>query len=411
MKGKKLSRRQFVGHSLAVSAALSYRNILGANDRITIGMIGCGNRCQGSLLKDILEFSRETNVEVVGICDTWRQMREKATEQVLAATGRKPSQYIRYHDLLATGVDAVVICTPEHQHCTQLIDAIRAGKDVYVEKPLGMTMDEISAAYDVVKASDRIVQNGTQIRSLPAAQAAKRLIAEGDLGVIVKAEQSRNGVRPFWYGYAERQVSRSDVDWEGFLMNVEKRPFDPKQYAGWYGFREFCRGPHTTQGLHFIDLVQYITGAGAPQYATAHFSQVHFKDGFTVPDSVEITYQYPEGFLVRYGQFFGNGSGRYLNIYGTGGQIDCSNWSWNGQWKLSRNQAVEGEAFSGKDLPQVEGTPHMKNWLDCLRTRQQPIAPIEAGHAHAVAGILAEEANLRGRRMVYLPDLRKIREA
>lgn len=412
MNGKEMNRRRFVSRSLAASAAaLSYRNILGANDRITIGVIGCGNRGQGSMLKDILEFRQETNVEVVGICDTWKQMREQATEQVKTATGKKPSQYIRYQDLLASDVDAVVICTPEHQHCTQLIDSIRAGKDIYVEKPLGMTMEEINAAYDAVKGSDRIVQNGTQIRSLPQAQAAKKFIADGGLGVVLKAAQARNGTKPFWYQYAARPVSKSDVDWEGFLMMREKRPFDPKQYAGWYGFREFCRGPHTTQGLHFVDLMQYITGAGAPRYATAYFKQVHFKDGFTVPDSVEITYEYPEGFIVRYGQFFGNGSGRYLDIYGTSGAIDCSNWSWDGQWKLNRDQAIDAQASMVATLPPANSTPHMKNWLECMRTRQQPIAPIEAGHAHAVAGILADEANSRGRRMTYSPHQRQIREA
>ena len=413
MEIKRINRRKFVGQSVALSASiLSYRSILGANERIGIGMIGCGARAQDSLLKDILQFRDDTNVEVVAICDTWKQMREKGIEQVRQATGKNPKGFVRYQDLLAASeVDAVVIATPEHQHCTQLVAAIEAGKDAYVEKPLGMTMEEVNEALDVVKKHDRIVQNGTQIRSLPQSRAAREFIASGGLGRILKAAQARNGTRPYWYGYAEREVQRSDVDWDAFLMMREQRAFDPKLYAGWYGFREFCRGPHTTQGLHFIDTVHYVTGAGCPKYAIAHFSQVEWKDGFTVPDSVEMVFEYPEGFVVRYGQFFGNSGGRYLNVYGTRGTMDGSDWRWDGEWKLSgRGSDAPDKLGEGAKLPRGNGTPHMKNWLECLRSRQEAIAPIEAGYSHAVAGIMADLANERGRRMLYDPEKREIRE-
>jgi predicted dehydrogenase len=413
MVKKRISRRKFVGHSAALSASvLSYRRILGANERIGIGLIGCGARAQESLLKEILQFREDTNVEVVAICDTWKQMRETGIQQVQQTTGRKPEGFVRYQDLLnAIEVDAVVIATPEHQHCTQLIDAVEAGKDAYVEKPLGMTMAEVNQAYDVVKQHKRIIQNGTQIRSLPQSRAAQRFIASGGLGRILKAAQARNGTRPYWYGYADRDVQRSDVDWEAFLMMREERPFDPKLYAGWYGFREFCRGPHTTQGLHFVDTVHYVTGAGCPRYAVAHFSQVEWKDGFTVPDSVEMVFEYPEGFVVRYGQFFGNRGGRYLNFYGTRGTMDGSDWRWDGEWKLAgRDSDAPDKIAEGTKLPAVEGTPHMRNWLECLRNRQEPIAPIEAGYSHAVAGIMADLANERGRRMLYVPEKREVRE-
>jgi len=399
-----------VGGSLAVSAAvLQYKNILGANDRIGIGVIGCGNRAQGSLLKDVLQFRNDTNVEVVALCDTWKQMREQATEQVKEATGKEPKGFVRYQDLLAhNDVDAVVIATPEHQHCTQLIDAVESGKDAYVEKPLGMTLEEVNLAFDTVKKHNKIVQNGTQIRSLPQSRAAKEFIASGGLGRLLKAEQSRNGTKPYWYNYADRPVSETDVDWDGFLMMREKRPFDPRLYAGWYGYREFCRGPHTTQGLHFVDTVHYVTGVGCPKNVMAQFSQVEWKDGFTVPDSVEMVFEYPEGLVLRYGQFFGNSGGRYLNVYGTRGTIDGSDWSWDGEWKLIGKDGADSDKIAqGTKLPQLEGTPHMKNWLQCVRTRQQPIAPIEAGYAHAVAGIMADLSNELGRRVIYDPKKRE----
>jgi len=415
MEKNKLNRRDFVGRSLVVPAvaAMSYGRILGANERIGIGMIGCGSRAQGALLKEILEFAGETNVEVVAICDTWKQMREQGAEQVKKAGGRDPKLFVRYADLLRQdNVDAVVIATPEHQHCTQLIDAVKAGKDAYVEKPLGMTMEEVNEAFDAVKKSNRIVQNGTQIRSLPQSRTARSFVTSGGLGKVLKASQSRNGYRPYWYQYAERPVTKSDVDWDAFLMMREKRPFDPKQYAGWYGFREFCLGPHTTQGLHFVDTVHYVTGSGAPKYATSSFSQVFWKDGFTVPDSVEMVLEYPEGFVVRYGQFFGNRSGNHLDIYGSRGTIDGSNWRWDGEWKLSgQGSEAPDKIQEGATMPKVASTPHVKNWLECLRSRKEPNAPMDAGYAQAVAGLLADLSYVRGRRMMFDPKKRQIVEA
>ena len=411
---KILSRREFVGTTLAATTtAASFARILGANDRISIGIIGCGDRGRQALMKEIMEFQEQTNVEITAVCDPWRQMREQAVAQVKEASNREPAQFAHYGDLLALkNVDAVTIATPEHQHCTQLIAAARAGKDAYVEKPLAMNMEELIQAVDTVKKYDRIVQNGTQIRSLPQALAAREFIASGRLGKTLKAAQARNGSKPYWLQYAERPVKETDVDWKAFLMHLKPRPFDAKQYAGWYGYREFSRGPHTTQGLHFIDTVHFITGAGVPSRAVAHFGTFRYKDGWTVPDSVEMVFEYPEGFVVRYGQFFGNSAGRDNRIYGTRGSIDCGDWSWDGEWPVSGEGSDEPDKVeNGTKLPRVESVPHMKNWLECLRTRKAPNAPMAAGYAHAVAGIMADESFIRGKRMAYDAAKRKIYEA
>jgi predicted dehydrogenase len=401
-----------VGTSIAITAA-SLSRVQGANERIAIGVIGCGDRGRESHIKDILSFRNDCNVRIAAVCDPWRQMREKAAADIKAATGEEPRQFVHYQDLLALReIDAVTIATPEHQHCTQLIAAAEAGKDAYIEKPLAMNMDELERAVDAVKRNDRVVQNGTQIRSLPQSLAARQFIADGGLGKVLKASQARNGYRPYWYQYAERPIREEDVDWKAFLMHLPDRPFDPDQYAGWYGYREFSRGPHTTQGLHFIDTVHFITGVGIPGSAVAHFGTYRWKDPRrTAPDSVEMTFEYPEGLVVRYGQFFGNGSGRYNSVYGTRGSIDCEDWSWDGEWPISGDGTEEPDRIKpGSKLPKVASVHHMKNWLDCLRTRKAPNAPMEAGYAHAVAGILADESFVRGRRMVYDPVKRKISE-
>jgi predicted dehydrogenase len=409
--GSTLNRRKFLSQSLVTSiTAINCRRILGANDRITIGMIGCGVR---NLLKEVLQFSQDTNVEVTAVCDTWRQQREKAVAMVKEASGKEPQQYIHYQDLLATKtVDAVVIGTPDHQHCRMLTATARAGKDAYVEKPLAMEMKELIQAVDTVKKYKRIVQCGTQVRSFPSAVAARAFVSSGGLGKILKVEQSRNSYRPYWHQYGERPVKESDVDWKAFLMHRKYRPFNADQYAGWFGYREFSRGPHSNLMVHFIDLVHYITGATVPKRAVTLGGTYRWKDARTAPDSIETVFEYPnEGFMVRYSTTFGTNAGSYLKFFGTRGVLDASRWSWTEPFQVSGEGSGEPDRIQpGTALPSLESTPHMKNWLECLRSRRPPHAPIEAGYTHSVAVIMADEAYARGTRMVYDPVKRSMRK-
>jgi predicted dehydrogenase len=398
------NRREFVTKSLAGAsiAASSYQRILGANDRISVGMIGCGGR---GLLKEVLQFTQETNSQVAAICDTWRQQREKAIAAVKDASGATPEQFVRYQDLLAQkGIDAVVIGTPDHQHCTILTAAARAGKDAYCEKPLAMNVKELNEAVDAVKKNNRVVQIGTQVRSWAPSLAGRAFVQSGGLGKVFKIEQSRNGARPYWYSYGERPLTEADVDWKGFLMNQKYRPFNAKQYAGWYGFREFSRGPQTNLFVHFIDLVHFVTGAKFPSRVVAMGGKFRFKDDeYANPDSVEIALEYPEGFLVRYCSTFGTSANSYLKFFGTRGLMDAS--VWNKPWVLSGQGVQEPDRIQpGAQIQPVEGPHHMKNFLDCVRSRQTATnAPIEAGYQHAIATIMADEAFITGKRMVYDP--------
>lgn len=398
------NRREFMGKSLASAAiaASSYQRILGANDRISVGMIGCGGR---GLLSEVLQFTKETNSQVMAVCDTWRQQREKAIAQVKAADGNSPEQFVRYQDLLALkGIDAVVIGTPDHQHCTMLAAAAHAGKDAYCEKPLAMNLIELNQAVDAVKKNNRVVQIGTQVRSWAPSVAGRAFVQSGGLGKIFKIEQSRNGVRPYWYADGERPVTEADVDWKGFLMNQKNRPFNAKQYAGWYGFREFSRGPQTNLFVHFIDLVHYVTGAKFPTRVVAMGGKFRFKDDeYTNPDSVEIAIEYLEGFLVRYCTTFGTNANSFLKFIGTKGVMDAS--VWNKPWVLSGQGSQEPDRIQpGAQVPPAEGPHHMRNFLECVRSRQIATnAPIEAGYSHAIATIMADEAFITGKRMVYDP--------
>lgn len=398
-----MTRRSFVAAS-ALSAAGAARAV-GANDRIRVGMLGAGQR---NLLREVLQFREEANLEVVAICDIWRQHREEAAARVREACGQAPDLLHAQEDLFARDdIDAVVIGTPDHQHCLQLIDAVRAGKDAYVEKPLAMDLKELNKAYDAVKASDRVVQVGTQVRSFPTSVAARNFVRGGGLGKIFKIEQARNSYKPYWYRYAERPIEQGDTDWKRFLMQRKDRPWDPQQHAGWFGYRDFSQGPHSNLGVHFLDLAHFITESGPPTRAVAMAGSFRWdKDGFTTPDSIEAVLEYPEkGFLVRYCSTFGVRGENFIKFFGTRGEMDATRWS--EPFVLSGATVEDDDRIpEGATIPEAESPHHMLNFFQCVRSRATPNAPIEAGHAHSVAAILADESFVRGRRMVYDPRTR-----
>jgi predicted dehydrogenase len=162
--------------------------------------------------------------------------------------------------------------------------------------------------------------------------------------------------------------------------------------------------------VHFIDLVHYVTNASIPKRVVAMGGIYRWKGEFDAPDSVEVALDYPEGFLVRYCSVFGTGAGNYAKWFGTRGTLDAKNLSPSGKWMISGEGSGEPDRIQGEEeVTPVEAPHHMQNFLDCVRSRQQPIAPIEAGYAHSVAVIMADEAYTSGRRMVYDAAKREVR--
>lgn len=407
------NRRHFLAGSAMAMAAGSYSRILGANDRIGVANVGCGRR---GLLKETLAEKVNARADVVAVCDTWRQKLDAAVAQVKEATATTPFATPRFAEILARkDVDAVVIATPDHLHCTMLIEAINAGKDVYIEKPLAMNMDELIRAYDTVKRSGRIVQVGTQMRSYPQSTPAKDALAQRRMGTILKVEQARNGYKPYWIGYGgddfrNAPPAAADVDWSAFLLKEKGRPFNPVQYRDWYGFREFSLGPQTNLMVHFIDLVHYITGVEFPRHAVALGGTFRWKqNGYDVPDSIEIAFEYPEGFMVRYTTVFGNSAGNFAKWFGTLGTLDAKNLSATAAWEMSGDGSGEPDRLAQPiRFGPREVVSHMQNFLDCVRSRRQPIAPIEAGYAHSIAVLMADASLHQGRRMTYDAASRRI---
>jgi predicted dehydrogenase len=411
------SRRKFLkkaaagGTALAFSAT-SYSRVLGANERISIGIIGCGGRGLHAHMPGVHKHAESQNIEITAVCDPWRLRREEAAAQAKQWYGREARKFASYRDLLALkDVDAVMIASCDHQHTTHLKAAAEARKDVYCEKPLAMRMDRLRQACDAVKEANIVVQIGTQLRSLPTFTGCRKLYKTGILGTVGRIEQCRNGEQPYWYRYV-KNVKKEDVNWKEFLMDRPHRPFDPILYSGWYGYRDFSDGPVPGLGSHFIDLVHYITGAKFPKSCVCLGGTFTWKDehNFTCPDHVQALWIYPEGFMVSYSTNFGNGSGNSFKIFGDRGVLDMVHWGAPVLTAEGANSKKKGPIRGKNPVEEVPRPDHFLDWLQCMRTRKTPNASIDAGYQHAVAVIMAMRSYDTGRRMVYEPEKREIHE-
>jgi predicted dehydrogenase len=418
------TRREFLkgASALAVGAlaappftlsAAERARAVGANDRIRIGIIGCGDRGRTAHMEGIHRHLAAMNFEIVALCDPWRVAREQANALVRDWFGRDARQFSSHRDMLGMKeLDAVMIASPDFHHTTHLEAAAKAGKHMYAEKPLADDMRKLVRAVDAVKASGVICQVGTQLRSLPSVAGARALYQGGAIGKLSRVDEIRNGTKPYWYSYLGRDVRAEDVDWKEFLGDRKPRAFNPTQYAAWYGYEEFCKGPVPQWGVHFLDMLHYITGCGIPQSCVCLGTTSTWIDEhrFTTPDNVTATWIYPEGFVVTSSNNFGNGFGNVRNFYGDKGVLKLNNWNsptYSAEGGPNRDGSVRGE----NPVTPVERPDHFLDWLQCMRAGRQPHAPIEAGYQHAVASLMATTSYETGRKTIYDARRRQIRTA
>lgn len=415
------SRRDFLrvmsaGGALAavaprgVNAATRARSI-GANDRIRIGIIGCGDRGIGVEMAAVHKNAKTENLEVVAVCDVWSKAREKAAGKAKEWFGTDARMCVAHEDVLAMDeVDAVFISTSDHWHAAILEDAARAGKHVYVEKPMAIEQGELNRAYEAAKASGVVVQVGTQMRSTPNAAGCRDLYRSGKLGKVSRIEQVRSGDRPYWYQYVKPDVKAEDVDWKRFAKGRTKKPFDPILYSGWYGHWEFSQGPVPQLGVHFLDYMHFITGLGIPETCVSLGGLYSWQDEnkFTAPDQVQALWHYPEGVMVSYMSNFGNSSGECLRFGGDKGTLECGSlWGepvYSAKGGVRRDGGIRGE---NKVTP-VPQTDHWTNWFQCMRDGKTPNASLDAGYQHSIASIMATMSYESGRRARFDAKKRKI---
>jgi len=422
-----MDRRTFLSKSAAVAGglafattAVSYANILGANDRISLCHIGNGSR--GEDLDWIVSHLKNSHqVEVTTVCDLWSVNREKAVATNTKYYGRAPRAFQYLEDTLTLkDVDGVLISTPEHSHSPILKMAVEAGKDAYVEKPMGNVLAEVKAARDSTVQSKRIVQVGTQHRSEPYPRAAHDLVQTGVLGEVSKVEVEWNYHGPRWRGRPETKLVREqDTDWRKWLLTKPYRPFDPQIYCEFRLYKEFSSGIPDQWMSHAIDLVHWFMNDSYPRSVMAQGGVFAWPDGRENADTFQALLEYPKGFLVSYSTSFGNdspgftrymgkkatlinigdeGSPRYQLIEEVGNHEDNADID---QKRASKYVLLPGE----RKLPPMGiddlSLGHMANWLECMRSRQQPHCTVQDGFAHSVACMMAAQSYWSGKKQYW----------
>src|SRR5712692_6386569 len=321
----KVNRRDFLQKSAVVvagsaalnSTALSYTRSAGANDRISLGHIGIGNR--GGGLEGIVALLKDTkNVEVIAVCDLWNHNLERAVAANQEYFGKAPRALRLPQELLALkDVDAVMISTPEHSHSPMLKMTAEAGKDSYCEKPMGNVLEEVKGARDAVLARNLIVQIGTQHRSEPYQIAVRDLIRSSALGEVTKYEIVWNYHGPRWRGRPEVKLIREqDTDWKTWLMSKPHRAFDPQLYFEFRLYKDFSSGIADQWMSHGIDLVHWFMDDHFPKSAVSHGGVYAWHDGRENPDTFQALFTYSQGLLVSYSTSFGNDAPSFTRIMG-----------------------------------------------------------------------------------------------
>jgi predicted dehydrogenase len=426
-KSDSIDRRTFLSRSAATvagtalaSTALSYGKILGANDRISLGHVGNGSRGD-DLDLIIAKLAGSHNVEMNAVCDLWSLNREKAITTNSKYHGRAPRGFQCIEDVLADkDIDAVILSTPDHSHSPLLKMTAQAGKDAYVEKPMGNVLEEAKAARDAVLEGNRIVQVGTQHRSEPYPGAAHDLVETGALGEVSKVEIVWNYHGSRWRGRPESKLIREkDTDWRKFLLNKPYRPFDPNIYCEFRLYKEFSSGIPDQWMSHAIDIVHWFMDENFPRSAVSNGGVFAWHDGRENADTFETLLEYPKGFLVSYSTSFGNDAPSFTRYMGK--KATLLNIGGEGS---PRYQLVE-EKGTHEDNPDIDKSRtskyillpgetklppmgiddltlgHMANWFGCLRSRQQPRCTVREGFAHSVACIMATEAYWSGKKQYW----------
>lgn len=402
MSDKSLSRRGFLASSgLALGAGMMSRTAVGANERIRIGMIGTGSRA-GSHINSLTGLSKAHNVEISAVCDVWKPNREAAAGKVEKAFGKKPFATSRFGEVLARDdIDAVVITTPDFAHTPIMIEALKAGKDVYVEKPMALSIEKASEALDLARKNERVVQVGTQRRSEGRWMAAHDLIASGKLGTVSWINAANCFNQPRW-ARDFSDCKEEDVDWDAYLFNRPKVPFDPRLLRRWHLYRMCTNGISGLWMTHLIDAAAIIMGASYPNSAVAHGGIYVWKDGREHTDLFHALVDYPEGYLFDWAMTLTNSAGSHYTVHGQYGTLDMDNGTYSGAGGDKSHPLEAGKLESAPDAD------HMANWLECMRSRQRPVADIEFGFQHSVATIMAATALETGQRMKYDRKKRKM---
>ncbi|MEI9908388.1 MAG: Gfo/Idh/MocA family oxidoreductase [Bacteroidota bacterium] len=432
------SRRDFIrqtvitsaGVSLGASAfsASSYNRILGANDRVRVGVVGFSDRHRSSHIPCFMNHYKELNFDLVAVSDIWKQRREEGAAAWKEKMGHDVIAYRNNEEMYdKKSVDAVFIGTADFQHALHAIEAVKAGCDAYVEKPFAEIMEDNRAALKAVKATDRIVQIGSQRRSGANYHAANDFIRSGKFGPITMVELTWNVNQPGrWRRPALLgQLKEADTDWKRFLMNRPADSFDVRKYLEFRLFWPYSSGLPGQWMSHQIDTVHWFSGLDHPRSVVANGGIYKWKDGRKNWDTITAVFDYgpandlSSGFQVTFGSRMHNGDEKPAEIYySNGGELNLNtnkvsptggltkrfademNMQPNllPEQSLSEPEKVIASANTGGDKLTSN---HIRNWMECVRSRKQPNAPVEAGYSHSIATIMTNAAAHTGAKVTF----------
>jgi predicted dehydrogenase len=423
------NRRAFIKNTVKASAGLyiggmgfsakSYGNIIGANDRVRVGIVGFSDRFKNSLFPSFYNHYKELNFDIVGVSDLWKLRREQGQGFLKEKMGHDINTYRNNDELYdSKSIDAVIVSTADFQHALHCIEAVKNGKDAYVEKPFAETMEDARAALKAVKASNQIVQIGSQRRSGANYWAADEFIKSGKFGPITMVELTWNVNQPGRWRRPElvAQLKEEDTDWKRFLMNRPFEKWDPRKYLEYRLFWPFSSGMPGQWMSHQIDTVHWFSGLKHPRSVVANGGIYMWKDGRKNWDTTYAVFDYgpledlSSGFQVTFGSRMHNGDENPAEIYySNGGELNLNTNKVSPRGGLTERAAAamnmkanllpETELASAEKVIASANTggdkltsSHMRNFMESVRQRKQPNAPVEAGYSHSIATIMTNAA-------------------
>lgn len=433
------SRREFIKKSTLAGmatymgtmglSAKSYRNIMGANDRVNVGVVGFSDRFRGSLLPSFIKLHKELNFDMVAVSDIWKKRREEGQSYLKQQLGHDITSCVNNDALYdLKNIDAVFISTADFQHALHTVEAVKAGKDTYTEKPLAETMADARAVLKAVKESGKIVQIGSQRRSGATYKAAYDFIQGGKFGPIVMVELIWNVNQPGRWRRPSLvpQLREEDTDWKRFLLNRPFEKFDPRKYLEFRLFWPYSSGIPGQWMCHQIDTVHWFANLPHPRSVAVNGGIYAWKDGRKNADTMTAVFDYgplndpATGFQVIFSSRMTNAAGDVKEIYYSNGgtlNLDTNQISPEGGLKENHAKAmgmkanllpsmslnemaakVSTDADTGGDELTLS---HVRNWMECVRSRKQPNAPIEAGYNHAIAVIMSNAAYRTGQKVTF----------
>ena len=410
-------------------SARSYRNIIGANDRVNVGVIGFSDRFRSSLLPSFVNLHKELNFDMVAVSDIWKKRREDGQAYLKQQLGHDITACVNNEALYdLKNIDAVIISTADFQHALHTVEAVKAGKDTYTEKPLAETMEDARAVLKAVKDSGKIVQIGSQRRSGATYKAAYDFIQEGKFGSIVMVELIWNVNQPGRWRRPSLvpQLKEEDTDWKRFLLNRPFEKFDPRKYLEFRLFWPYSSGIPGQWMCHQIDTVHWFANLPHPRSVAVNGGIYAWKDGRKNADTLTAVFDYgplhdsATGFQVTFSSRMTNAAGDVKEIYYSNGgtlNLDTNQISPEGGLKENYAKAMGMKAnllpsISLNDMATKVTTDantggdeltlsHVRNWMECVRSRRQPNAPIEAGYNHAIAVIMSNAAYRTGQKVTF----------